>query len=328
MADRRTPRASTPRLLGWALVMFILGLGLGSLLTLRSCTSKTHRLPGDEESVPPPSAPRRARPRESEPPGQAPGQAPEEAPEPSPVPKPVPLKPPPSEVPGPALPSPKGRLALVIDDLGYASPELVSRLCKLAVPFSVAVLPYQEFTRASADIAHDCGKEVLLHLPMEPLGYPGPGKNPGPQAVLFHLSESETRDRVRKALADIPHRTGVNNHMGSRITPDRTRMTWILQEIKSRHCFFVDSRTEKDSVAYAVAQELSVPSVQRKVFLDDDKRFPAVAKQWDRALALARKDGQVLIIGHIYPETVEALEILIPAAKGRVTFVKAGALAQ
>ncbi len=229
----------------------------------------------------------------------------------------------------PQSPEPVGalpRLALVIDDLGYIQPELVTRLCSQPIPFSVAVLPYQEHTRESADIAHRLGKEVMLHLPMEPLGYPGPGRDPGPNAILYNLPEAEVRRRVRMALDDIPHRTGVNNHMGSRITPDRTRMGWVLQEVKARKYFFVDSRTEKDSVAYDLAEELHIPAVQRRVFLDDDKAFPEMEKQWERALKLAEKEGAALIIGHIYPETVEALEKLVPRSKGRVRFVTAGQL--
>jgi hypothetical protein len=50
---------------------------------------------------------------------------------------------------------------------------------------------------------------------------------------------------------------GVNNHMGSRITPDQARMTWVLEEIKARQCFFVDSRTEKDSVAFDCSLDFS-----------------------------------------------------------------------
>ena len=218
------------------------------------------------------------------------------------------------------------RFALVVDDLGYAPPELVTRLCAQPIAFSVAVLPYQEFTKESANIAFEKGKEVMLHLPMEPIGYPK--ADPGPDAVMFNLTEQEIRERVRKALDDIPHRTGVNNHMGSRITPDKPRMTWVLQEIKARRNFFVDSRTEKDSVAFDVAKELGVHSVQRKVFLDDDKAFAAMEKEWERALAIAKKEGEVLIIAHIYPETVEALEKLVPRTKGVVRFVKAGELAK
>ena len=304
MATRRAGKASTPRLAALAILMFALGLGLGVLFTSQSCSRKG-RLPGDEEPTKPAPKPH--------PPKPAP-----------PRPEPARPEPPPVKVPEPTGKLP--RLALVIDDLGYAAPELVKRLCAQPVPFSVAVLPYQEYTRESADIAHDRGKEVMLHLPMEPVGYPGPGKDPGPEAVLFELKEPELRARVRKALAEVPWRKGVNNHMGSRITPDRTRMRWVLEEIKARHCFFVDSRTEKDSVAFAMAQELAIPTVQRKVFLDDDKSYPEMARQWERALGIARKEGEVLIIGHIYPETVEALEKLIPAAQGTVTFVRAGDL--
>jgi len=280
--------------------MLLLGLGLGLLLSQTSCERKQKPAPPKVEPEP-----------RSKPEPRHPSKTVEPA-------KTAAAKP----VPAPDLP----RFALVVDDLGYAPPELVTRLCAQPIAFSVAVLPYQEFTKESANIAFEKGKEVMLHLPMEPVGYPK--ANPGPDAVMFNLSEAEIRARVRKALDDIPHHTGVNNHMGSRITPDKPRMTWVLQEIKARHNFFVDSRTEKESVAFDVAKELGVRSVQRKVFLDDDKDFAAMEKEWERALAIAKKEGEVLIIAHIYPETVEALEKLVPRTKGEVKFVKAGELAK
>jgi len=308
MAGRQPRRSSTPKLAAWAILMFLLGIGLGAFLSFQGCRSRKGRLPENEQPAPVrPLPPRKERPKPA-PPAEA-----------VPAPEPEPAKP-------PEKPAVLPRVALVIDDLGYAPPELVTRLCAQAIPFDVAVLPYQEFTRQSAEIAHGRGKEVMLHLPMEPRGYPGPGKDPGPDAVMFDLTEAQVRDRVRKALANIPFRKGVNNHMGSRITPDQARMTWVLEEIKAKQCFFVDSRTEKDSVAFDVARDLAIPTVQRKVFLDDDKDAAAIVKQWERTLALAKAQGQVLAIGHIYPETVAALEKLIPAAKDKVTFVFASAL--
>ncbi len=300
MGRRGSTGPSTPLLLGLGAFMLLVGLGLGLLLSQTSCERKQKPAPPKVEAEP-----------KSKPEANHPAKVVE------PV-KPTAAK----QAPEAGLP----KFALVVDDLGYAAPELVTRLCAQPAPFTVAVLPYQEFTRESANIAFEKGKEVMLHLPMEPVGYPK--ANPGPDAVMFNLTEKEIRERVRKALDAIPHHTGVNNHMGSRITPDRPRMTWVLQEIKARHDFFVDSRTEKDSVAFDVAEALGIHSVQRKVFLDDDKAFPEMEKQWDRALAIAKKEGEVLIIAHIYPETVEALEKLIPRTKGEVRFVKAGELAK
>ncbi|HEX7554674.1 MAG TPA: divergent polysaccharide deacetylase family protein [Geothrix sp.] len=304
MARGKGKHTSSLVLLGWALLMLALGLGAGLLLGQQGCGRR--EAPIKRESPKP--EPKKPEKKPAEPKAKPTSEAAK----------------PQSQAPAKSLP----RFALVIDDLGYIQPELVTRLCSLPIAFSVAVLPYQEYTRDSAEVAHRLGKEVMLHLPMEPVGYPGPGRDPGPNAILYNLSETEVRRRVRQALDEIPHRAGVNNHMGSRITPDRTRMGWVLQELKARKLFFVDSRTEKESVAYEVAEQLGIPAVERRVFLDDDRAFPAMEKQWDRALKLAEKDGSVLIIGHIYPETVEALEKLVPRIKGQVRFVTAGQLAR
>jgi polysaccharide deacetylase 2 family uncharacterized protein YibQ len=150
--------------------------------------------------------------------------------------------------------------------------------------------------------------------------------NPGPDALNFDLSETELRARTRKALKEVPYIKGANNHMGSRLTADRDRMRWVLEEFRGKQLFFVDSRTTKETVAMEVAQGLGLPTAQRNVFLDDDKSFAEIEKQWERAVALAKKDGSAIAIGHIYPETVDALEKLIPATKGKVTFVRAGDL--
>ncbi|MBI4912249.1 MAG: divergent polysaccharide deacetylase family protein [Acidobacteria bacterium] len=306
MAGARRGRGpGTPALLFLAALLLALGFGAGVLLSQQGCERR----------------PAPVRTRELPPSPRAPTTPAYE--------EPAPRDTPPPPVPGPRLGPPRegSRLpgvALIIDDLGYAPPELVIRLCAQPHPFTVAVLPYLEHTRESATIAHDRGKEVILHLPMEG----SPGANPGQDALRLEQGEAELRGLVRKALAEVPFRSGVNNHMGSRLTADRMRMRWVMDELKSRRLFFVDSRTTKDTVALEVAREVGVPATQRQVFLDDDKAFAEMEKQWERALALARRDGEVVVIGHIYPETVEALEKLLPRAKGEFRFVRVGELAR
>ena len=285
---RSPKKASTPALLSWAAAVLAIGLGAGALLGHLSCGRKKEA-PKAKEPVKPAHPVHKPKPEALKPEGH---QAPPEAPD---------------------LP----RLALIIDDLGYAEPELVKRLCSEPVPLTVAVLPYEEHTVESADIAHEAGKAVILHLPMEGI----PGKDPGPDALKYDLPESEIRARTRKALGDVPFIEGANNHMGSRMTADAARMHWILEEFRGRKLYFVDSRTIATTTGWQVAEELHIPTIQRKVFLDDDKSFPEIQKQFERAVAFAKKDGSAVAIGHIYPETVDALEKLIPEAKGQVQFV-------
>lgn len=286
---------STPALIAWAVAMLLVGLGIGMLVSQPGCKPKPKgKLP------PPEAAPGHPKPAKPEAKGTfvQPGK----------------MKP----ADQPELP----RLTLIIDDLGYVQPELVTRLVAQPIPFTVAILPYQEYTRESAEIAFKAGKEVILHLPMEGRAE----KDPGPDALKFDLPEGELRNRTRKALKDVPYIKGANNHMGSRLTADRERMRWVLEEFLGRQLFFLDSRTTKETVAMDVAHGLGIPTAQRNIFLDDDKSFAEIEKQWERALALAQRDGSAIAIGHIYPETVEALEKLIPGAKGRVEFVRAGTL--
>ncbi|MCL1893282.1 MAG: divergent polysaccharide deacetylase family protein [Holophagaceae bacterium] len=220
------------------------------------------------------------------------------------------------------------RIALVIDDLGQAESSLVSRVCSLKVPITVAVLPFLSHTKENASLANTKGAEIILHMPMEPLGYPGPGKHPGEGAIFYSQTETEVRQNIARAMDNIPYAKGMNNHMGSRITPDRDRMAWILEEAKARKWYFLDSRTEKDTIGLEVARELGIPALERKIFLDDDPNPTEMHKQWERAMSLARQDGRVVIIGHIHPETVSFLEKVLPKASLEATFVKASALAR
>ncbi|MFZ2639822.1 MAG: divergent polysaccharide deacetylase family protein, partial [Verrucomicrobiia bacterium] len=218
------------------------------------------------------------------------------------------------------------RLAVVLDDGGLTDRGLIKRLCKIPIRFSVAVLPGETHSVECAELAHRAGKEVMVHLPMEPLSKPA-ALYLGHHPIMFGMTEDEVRVQVRQHLGAVPHCAGVNNHMGSRITANRQRMIWILEEVKAKGLFFVDSRTTKDTVAYSVAKELGVPAAQRAIYLDNDKRFQEIQTQWQRAIASAGHDGQVLAIGHVSPETVAALEQLVPTAKGVVQFVTAGEIA-
>ena len=312
MAKSRGTKLSMPRGLLWAVVLLFFGALIGALIQ-SACEQK--------QSEAAPAAPQSVQPNGARPPQAASGSIKK----PSPV-APTAIVPTPERTA--AKQSTQPRVALIIDDLGQVDPALTSRLGALNIPMTVAVLPFLPHTRDSAHIARSSGMEIILHMPMEPIGYPGPGRNPGPGAVLFDQSEAEVRERVASAMKDVPFAVGLNNHMGSRITPDRVRMAWILEEVKKTRWYFLDSRTEKDTVALEVARELGIPALERKVFLDDSPDPAEMSHQWERAMAIAKQDGWVVIIGHIHVGTLEFLEKAVPAARREVVFVKAPEMAR
>ena len=221
-------------------------------------------------------------------------------------------------------PGTTGLAAIVIDDLGN---ELgpAERIASWKAPVAGAVLPGVAYSAAAARALARGGKEVLLHLPMEPAGYPK--VRPGPGVILRSQSDAEIVRTLESDLATVPGVVGVNNHMGSVATADPRVMRVVAGVLSDRGLFFLDSRTTDATVAERTAEEASVPAVSRRVFLDDVETEDAVSRQLAELVRRAREEGSAVAIGHPYPATLTVLEREMPglAARG-IKLVKVGEL--
>jgi polysaccharide deacetylase 2 family uncharacterized protein YibQ len=211
-------------------------------------------------------------------------------------------------------PDARGRLALLLDD-GGQNLDQVAAAARLPVEVAFAMLPFLPKTAETANLLHDAGHEIWLHLPMEPANYPR--AQPGPGALFMSMSEAELRAAVHAALNDVPHVVGVNNHMGSKVTADLRTMTWIMQEIKGRGLAFIDSRTTPDTVAEEAARALGVPTNRRHVFLDNERHPAAVRRQLAEAVSRSRLEGEIIAIGHMDEVTIAVLADELPGLSER-----------
>jgi polysaccharide deacetylase 2 family uncharacterized protein YibQ len=154
-------------------------------------------------------------------------------------------------------------------------------------------------------------REILLHLPMEPEGYPE--VDPGPKAVMTGMTEETIAALVDASLASLPGVSGVNNHMGSRATADRATMRLLMQVLAHRELLFLDSLTTPHSVAYDEARRAGLASLRSRLFLDEAHPDAATVRanlhKLERA---ARAGGFAIGIGHPHPETLEALRSELP----------------
>ena len=85
-------------------------------------------------------------------------------------------------------------------------------------------------------------------------------------------------------------------------------MTWVLEEVKQKGGFFLDSRTSSRSVGYTVAKDLGLPAFRRSIFLDNVQDRRAIRIQLRKLVAQAKKHGWAIGIGHVYPTTCQALK--------------------
>jgi polysaccharide deacetylase 2 family uncharacterized protein YibQ len=218
----------------------------------------------------------------------------------------------------------RGRVAIIMDDLGRSLPQ-ARKLLALAQPVTLAILPGEPYAAAVAAAAHSAGREVMLHAPMEPQGYPV--VDPGDDALLLSQSEAEVRESTLALLTRVPHAVGVNNHMGSRFTEDERGMGVVMRVLKEHNLFFVDSLTSSHSVGSRAAESAGVASLRRDLFLDNVAEVRAIVREIERLAEKARRNGSAVGICHPYPETFAALRQELPRLEREgVEFVKVSEL--
>jgi polysaccharide deacetylase 2 family uncharacterized protein YibQ len=195
-------------------------------------------------------------------------------------------------------------VAVIIDDLGNTRAE-AERTAALPGAFTCSVLPHTPYAVLVAEACRDAGKEVFVHLPMQP---EDPTARPGPGVLLIGQTRDELRDILRADLASVPGAVGVNNHMGSLLTRHVAYMDWVMAELAAREpLLFVDSATTAQSVALRVAVDYGLPTARRDVFLDEDPSPVAIRAEWARVTEIAKKQGTALAIGHPRDATLEFL---------------------
>jgi polysaccharide deacetylase 2 family uncharacterized protein YibQ len=210
---------------------------------------------------------------------------------------------------------PQGRplIAVVLDDVGVARSH-----AELAIDLpGVITLSFMTYADGVADMAARArakGHELMLHVPMEPLGHE---IDAGPNVLTVGASEGELLKRLSWGLDRFPGYIGINNHMGSRFTQDERGMQVVLAELKRRNLLFLDSRTIGNTVGDKLAAGMGVPHVMRDVFLDNEMDEAAVIKQLMQAERVAASKGQAIAIGHPHPATIAAIRAWMPKAEAR-----------
>lgn len=202
-------------------------------------------------------------------------------------------------------------IAIVVDDFGQISGDLLQGFLDLPTEITFAIFSDMPNSVYTMDMAYQQGRETLVHVPMEPLGYPR--VNPGANPILIHMSASEVEKTLEHHLEDMHHCIGINNHMGSLATSDMDIMGHVMKCLKKRDLIFLDSRTTNVSVAYQVAQKARLTTHQNDIFLDSpDISGSTLEAKIARINELGSSGKDVIAITHCHSrEKLEYLKTFI-----------------
>jgi polysaccharide deacetylase 2 family uncharacterized protein YibQ len=217
-----------------------------------------------------------------------------------------------------------GSVAIIIDDMGSSMTE-VKELMGIGLPLTFSVIPGLAHDRGVAEAAHAGGYQVMIHIPMEPQGYPR--QRMEHYGLLLSQSDDEIVKRLSGFIKEVPYAKGANNHMGSRFTEEREKMGPVLGFLKGKGLFFIDSMTTPRSVGRSMAGEMGIETASRNVFLDNVQDVGAIRVQLEQLAAMARRKGAAIGICHPHRATIRALSETMPELKAAgITFVYAGEL--
>jgi len=203
----------------------------------------------------------------------------------------------------PAPADDRPRVIIIVDDMGYRL-ESGRAMLDLDLVLSFSFLPGAPHTAELVRLAQDQGRDIMLHLPLEPLD---PKWNLGPGGLFTSMDQERIAELFAADLAQVPA-IGVNNHMGSRFTADEAAMRRLFPLLKRSNLFFLDSLTSPASIATRLGKELGVTVYRRDLFLDNQRDPSVIAGELDRLVLIARRHGRAIGLCHPYPETVKALQ--------------------
>ena len=213
------------------------------------------------------------------------------------------------------------KLALVIDDFGYRQHN-EEQIILFSPNITIAVLPHSPNAKHIATFAHQHGNDVIIHLPMAPMG-----KQPLEKDTLFpYMDEAEVKRIVDDAVSLVPYAIGVNNHMGSLMTSNFNGMHNVMKALSHHSMFFLDSKTIGKTQVKNAATDYNITVIGRDVFLDDQQIESAISQQFDLAVKIAQKNGQAIAIGHPHPQTVNVLRAKLANLPDNIELVKVSEL--
>jgi len=204
-------------------------------------------------------------------------------------------------------------VAIIIDDMGY-NLQIGQQFLQLPARLSFSFLPHAPHARELAQQARIFGHDILVHLPMEPKEKEWRLE---PETLMGTDSPEQIRRKVEEMLAAIPEAAGASNHMGSLFSENEQGMRIVIETLKARGVYYVDSFTTLGSRGLAVAQRLHLPTARRHLFLDNEREIGAICRQLRQLAALAQDQGQAIGIGHPHQAMLDAFaqcgtEALLP----------------
>jgi uncharacterized protein len=204
------------------------------------------------------------------------------------------------------LHSERPKIAILLGGMGL-NPKLTQRATRdLPGDVTFAFAPYGDNLQEQVNKARSNGHEVLLQLPMEPMGFPA--NNPGPKTLLSDADDVANLEALHWHMSRFAGYTGITNYMGGKLLNSPKALKPVMQELKKRGLIYLEDASTAVTVSEDVAQKANVPHRSSEIVIDSVATPEGIATALELLEAEAKSNGFAVGTGSGLEVTQEAVK--------------------
>jgi polysaccharide deacetylase 2 family uncharacterized protein YibQ len=187
------------------------------------------------------------------------------------------------------LNSDRPKIAIVLGGMGLNAGLTKKAIKELPGDITFGFAPYGENLQDQVNRARAQGHEILLQLPMEPLGYPA--NNPGPNTLLAEDPEAGNLKSLRWHMSRFAGYSGITNYMGGRFLATPATLRPVLAELKARGLVFLEDAAIPVSSVEDVGKVTGLRTRHSDVAIDATADAASIEAALAQLEELARANG-------------------------------------
>ena len=199
----------------------------------------------------------------------------------------------------------KPRIALIISNLGLSNTYTKAALELLPEDITLSFSHVAPRLKNWVREARQKGHEILLDIPMEPIGFPK--NDPGRATLLTSSNEVENLNRLEHIMKQAGGYVGLLGTLGTKFMLHSETFLPVLRSIKQRGLIYVDSRSTSRSLGPELASSIQLPKAFNNVFVDKEPSQEKIKNKLDELERIALERRFAVGIAQPLPITIEIL---------------------
>jgi uncharacterized protein len=197
------------------------------------------------------------------------------------------------------------KIIIILGGMGLDQSLTAKAAKDLPGDITFAFAPYGDNLQAQVDKARANGHEVLLQLPLEPVGYPA--TNPGPKTLLADGPDASNVEALQWHMSRFTGYTGIVNYMGGRFLSSAPAIKPLLTELRKRGVLFLEDGSLPLSATDGVAKAMQLQVRHANSVIDLDANPVSIQAALNLLEEEAKSTGLAIGTGTGLATTIDAV---------------------